>query len=132
MPPRLIPLHRRPPAAISTSQTRWKFVLLLAAAGIALGIGASLWSRATERFWRSPIADARFQTITNFDGMEQAAAISDDHQLRWNGAGRGDFTRRSVRGVSVGPGRTDGPMGHAGRFRTAPQFDPRERAGTRG
>lgn len=81
MPPRLIPLHRRPPAAISTSQTRWKFVLLLAAAGIALGIGASLWSRATERFWRSPIADARFQTITNFDGMEQAAAISRDGQF---------------------------------------------------
>jgi Tol biopolymer transport system component len=70
-----------PHAAPSTSRTGWKFVLLLAAAGAALAIGASLWFQRTEYFWRNPIADAKFQTVTNFDGMEQAAAVSRDGQF---------------------------------------------------
>ncbi len=32
----------------------------------------------TEFFWRSPIADAQFQRVTDFDGVEQAAAVSRD------------------------------------------------------
>jgi Tol biopolymer transport system component len=56
---------------------RWRFVLPLAMAG-AVAIGAILWLRSTERFWRNPIADARFQTVTDFDGLEQAAAVSRD------------------------------------------------------
>ena len=51
--------------------------MLLAMAG-AVAIGAILWLRSTERFWRNPIADARFQTVTDFDGLEQAAAVSRD------------------------------------------------------
>jgi Tol biopolymer transport system component len=43
-----------------------------------LAIGASLWFHRTEYFWRNPIADARFQTVTDFDGVEQAAAVSRD------------------------------------------------------
>ena len=82
----------------------------------ALAIGASLWLQKTEYFWRNPIADARFQTVTDFDGVA---------------AGRRGVTRRSFRGVSVGPRRTDGRLGYAGRFGTVPQLDPRERAGTR-
>jgi Tol biopolymer transport system component len=66
-----------PPSVISTSLTRWMFVLPLAA-GAALAIGASVWFQRTEYFWRSPIANARFQTVTDFDGMEQAAAVSRD------------------------------------------------------
>src|SRR5713226_44318 len=61
-----------PRSAISTSLTRWKLVLSLTAAGAALAIGASLWFHGTEYFWRSPIANARFQTVTDFDGLEQA------------------------------------------------------------
>jgi Tol biopolymer transport system component len=53
-------------------------VLLLAAAGVALAIGGSLWLKRTEYFWRNPIADARFQTVTDFDGLEQSAAVSRD------------------------------------------------------
>jgi Tol biopolymer transport system component len=53
------------------------FVLPLAAVA-ALAIGASVWFQRTEYFWRSPIANARFQTVTDFDGMEQAAAVSRD------------------------------------------------------
>jgi Tol biopolymer transport system component len=41
-------------------------------------IVAGLSLQRTEYFWRSPIADARYQTITDFDGVEQAAAVSRD------------------------------------------------------
>jgi len=70
-----------PRPAISTYLTKWKFVLPLAAAGVALAIGASLWFQRTEYFWRSPIANARFQTVTDFDGVEQDAAVSRDGQF---------------------------------------------------
>ena len=67
-----------PPAATLTSRTGWRFVLPLAAAGVAFAITASLWLKKTEYFWRSPIADARFQRVTDFEGVEQAAAVSRD------------------------------------------------------
>jgi len=67
-----------PRSARSTSPIRWGFVLPLAAAGAALAIGAGLWLQGTEYFWRSPIAEARFQTVTDFEGVEQAAAVSRD------------------------------------------------------
>ena len=51
---------------------------LLAGVGVVLAIGVGIWLHRTERFWRNPIADARFQTVTDFDGLEQAAAISRD------------------------------------------------------
>jgi Tol biopolymer transport system component len=70
-----------PQAAIATSQSRWKVVSLLAATAAVMAIGAGLWFRATEYFWRNPIAEAKFQTVTNFDGMEQAAAVSRDGQF---------------------------------------------------
>jgi Tol biopolymer transport system component len=53
-------------------------VLPLALVAGALAIAASFWFQRTDYFWRNPIADARFQTITDFDGMEQAAAVSRD------------------------------------------------------
>jgi Tol biopolymer transport system component len=72
-----------PPAQESGPATpsfvsRWKFVLALAAVAGALAIGVGLWLHKTEYFWRNPIADARFQTVTDFDGLEQAAAVSRD------------------------------------------------------
>jgi Tol biopolymer transport system component len=68
------------PSAPPTSSflARWKFVLALAAVGAALAIGTSVWLQKTEYFWRNPIADAHFQTVTDFDGLEQAAAVSRD------------------------------------------------------
>ncbi|MGB7730866.1 MAG: hypothetical protein WBL50_22755 [Candidatus Acidiferrum sp.] len=62
----------------STTSARWKFVVPLAAAAVAIAIGASLWLKRTEYFWRNPIGDAQFQTITDFDGVAQAAAMSRD------------------------------------------------------
>ncbi|HEX7681450.1 MAG TPA: hypothetical protein VF713_25215, partial [Thermoanaerobaculia bacterium] len=70
-----------PRRATSTSLPRWRFVLPLAAAGAALAIAAFLWLQRTEYFWRNPIADARFQTVTDFDGVAQAAAVSRDGQF---------------------------------------------------
>jgi Tol biopolymer transport system component len=67
-----------PEPSISNSRPRWKFALPLAAAAVALAIGAMLWLQKTEYFWRSPIADARFQTVTDFDGVAEAATVSRD------------------------------------------------------
>jgi Tol biopolymer transport system component len=67
-----------PPRSAISTLTRWRFVLPLAAAGAALAIGAGLWFQRMEYFWRSPIAEARFQTVTDFDGVAQAAAVSRD------------------------------------------------------
>ncbi|MCU1311921.1 MAG: tolB protein [Candidatus Angelobacter sp.] len=68
----------QPRSAIPIFLTRWTFVLPLAAVGTALAIGASLWLQRTDYFWRNPIADSRFQTVTESDGVEQAAAVSRD------------------------------------------------------
>jgi Tol biopolymer transport system component len=66
-----------PGSAISPARSRWKYVSLLAA-GVALAIGVSLWLHKTEYFWRNPIANARFQAVTDFDGIGEAAAVSRD------------------------------------------------------
>jgi Tol biopolymer transport system component len=70
------------PAQVPRKQAllrRWRFVLPLAVAVTgAVAIGSVLWLRSTERFWRNPLADARFQTVTEFDGLTQAAALSRD------------------------------------------------------
>lgn len=56
----------------------WGRLVLLLAAGVAVAIFIGLWLERSEYFWRNPIADARFETITNFDGVQQGAAISRD------------------------------------------------------
>jgi hypothetical protein len=52
--------------------------LVTAAVAIALAISAIVWVQKTERFWRNPLEEARFQSLTDFDGTEQAAAVSRD------------------------------------------------------
>ena len=65
-------------SVIPASLTRWAIVLPLAVAGVALMIGAGIWFHRAEYFWRNPLDGARFQTVTDFDGGEQAAAVSRD------------------------------------------------------
>jgi Tol biopolymer transport system component/DNA-binding winged helix-turn-helix (wHTH) protein len=48
------------------------------ALGAVLAAGVTLWIIRTEYFWQNPIAGARFQTVTDWDGVEQAAAVSRD------------------------------------------------------
>jgi Tol biopolymer transport system component len=67
-----------PRATIWNSLTRPRIILPLVAVLAALAIGAFLWLQKTEYFWRSPITDVRFQTVTDFDGVAQAAAVSRD------------------------------------------------------
>jgi Tol biopolymer transport system component len=72
---------QEPAPRVSSPRTRWIFTLPLAAAGVVLAIVASLWLQRTERLWRNPIANARFQTVTDFDALQQAAAMSRDGQF---------------------------------------------------
>jgi Tol biopolymer transport system component len=80
-PPALNLPTQAPRSAITALLTKWEKILPLAVAGAVLAIGASLWFQRMEYFWRSPIADARFQTVTDFDGGEEAAAMSRDGQF---------------------------------------------------
>jgi hypothetical protein len=75
------PPAQPPRTAISISPTRWKFVLPLAALGASLSIAAFLWFQMRDFFWRNPIADAHFQTVTAFDGVAEAAAVTRDGQF---------------------------------------------------
>jgi Tol biopolymer transport system component len=65
------PLARRPVAVL-------RFLLPFAAACAVLTVAVVLWLAHTEYFWRTPIADGRFQTLTEFDGVEPGAAVSPD------------------------------------------------------
>jgi Tol biopolymer transport system component len=62
----------------STLRVRWQVLLAAVVAVAAVAIGIGIWLQRTEYFWRSPIADAKFQTVTDFEGTEQAAAVSRD------------------------------------------------------
>lgn len=55
--------------------------VLLLVAGLALAAAALLWWRGAGSSWRDPIAGATFQVLTDFDGVEQAAAVSRDGQF---------------------------------------------------
>jgi Tol biopolymer transport system component len=67
-----------PRSAFWTSFTGRKSLLTLTVVVAALGIAALRWVQKTDYFWRDPIADARFQAITEFDETEQAATVSRD------------------------------------------------------
>ena len=69
-----------PQSTTSSSRTRWKLALALAA-GATLVVAAGLWLQKKEYFWRSPLAEARFRTLTDFEGLEPAAALSRDGQF---------------------------------------------------
>ncbi|HWR16407.1 MAG TPA: hypothetical protein VN577_16410 [Terriglobales bacterium] len=54
---------------------------ILAVALLVVVAGLAVWFQEREVFWRNPIANARFQVLTDFDGVAQAAAISRDGQF---------------------------------------------------
>jgi Tol biopolymer transport system component len=74
--PSIPPLTPLPPS--SRSRKRKILVLPLAIAGAVLAISTILWFQKTDYLWRNPLTGARFQMVTDFDGAEQAAAISRD------------------------------------------------------
>jgi len=70
-----------PPSPGSRILSRRALALSVVGAVAALAIGTSLWVRRTEFSWQNPIADARFQAVTDFDGVAMAAAVSRNGQL---------------------------------------------------
>ncbi|HEX5474659.1 MAG TPA: hypothetical protein VFX12_08375 [Vicinamibacterales bacterium] len=68
-----------PPAPAATRRSsRSRVAIGIAAITVLAGVAGTAWFRATGLFWRDPIASARFQRISDFDGEEQAAALSRD------------------------------------------------------
>ena len=82
-----VPMAQKPsdsPASTTSTRVRSRRLrtirggVAILALGAMLAAGVSLWIMRTEYFWQNPIAGARFQTVTDWDGVEQAAAISRD------------------------------------------------------
>jgi Tol biopolymer transport system component len=69
----------------NTYPKTWNFrsrkIAIAMAAVTCLAAGILLWLDRSEFFWRNPLARARFQVLTDFDGLEQAAAVSRDGRL---------------------------------------------------
>ena len=63
----------------SAQKRRWLFTSLTIGAGAALAVGTVVWllDRA-DYFWQNPLTDAQFRPVTDFEGTEEAAAISRD------------------------------------------------------
>ena len=66
------------PPRVASSLKWWLSSLVVVA---AVAIGTTLWLQRTDYFWRNPIARARFQRVTDFDGITQAVALSRDGQF---------------------------------------------------
>jgi hypothetical protein len=62
-------------ATSSVLSRRWVLPL---AAGVVMVMVTGFWLQRTEYFWRSPLIDARFQPVTDFEGVSQDAAVSRD------------------------------------------------------
>jgi Tol biopolymer transport system component len=69
-----------PTGAASTAPRRRLHLLWWTLAAVAVFLVASLlwFLERADSFWQNPISDARFQQLTDFEGTEQAAAISRD------------------------------------------------------
>jgi Tol biopolymer transport system component len=65
------------PFETSTGARWWAAGLTVLAVG-ALVAGARFWILRSEVLWKSPVAAARVESVTDFDGREMAAAISPD------------------------------------------------------
>jgi Tol biopolymer transport system component len=69
-------------SGLSSQRSRHRFVWPGIAAGLFLCAGAVVWLlESREYFWRNPVATAQFRQVTDFEGTEQAAAISRDGKL---------------------------------------------------
>ncbi len=59
-------------------QAGWRLWLTAAAVGVTLAIAGIIWLQKTEILWQNPVERGQFQSLTDFDGTERAAAISRD------------------------------------------------------
>ena len=63
-----------------TFRFRWPAITVAAALG-AVAIGLIIEFERSDHFWRNPFAGAAFQSVTGFDGRNEAAAVSRDGQF---------------------------------------------------
>ncbi len=70
-----------PSSAATARKTPWKWILPFFALAAAVAGCALFWLQSRDRFWRNPMAGARFEAVTDWGGLEQAAAISRDGQF---------------------------------------------------
>src|ERR1700729_2544753 len=68
------------PSGAAAFRFRWP-LLALAGASAALVIGLVTWFERSDHFWRNPFAGAVYQSVTGFDGRNEAAAVSRDGQF---------------------------------------------------
>jgi Tol biopolymer transport system component len=66
-----------PPAV----ERRWRWAFVLAAGGLGLVASIAWLFLRTEPRWPAALEQARYQAVTDFDGIEQAAAVSRDGRL---------------------------------------------------
>ena len=71
--------HDAPTHSRATVLARW--FALVAVALVLLVFGVGTWLQSKEFFWHNPIASASFRTLTDFDRVQGAAAISRDGQF---------------------------------------------------
>ncbi len=81
---------------------RWPAIAVAGALG-TLAIAALVWFERSDHFWRNPFAGAVFQSVTGFDGRNEAAAVSRDGQFIAFLSDRGG--RTDVWVTQVGSGR---------------------------
>ena len=90
------------PNDAATFRFRWPAIAAAGALG-ALVIALIIWFERSDHFWRSPFAGAVYQSVTGFDGRNEAAAISRDGQFIAFLSDRGG--RTDVWVTQVGSGR---------------------------
>ena len=90
------------PSGAAAFRFRWA-ALAVAGALVALLIALSTWFERSDRFWRNPFTGAVYQSVTGFDGRNEAAAVSRDGQFIAFLSDRGG--RNDVWVTQVGSGR---------------------------
>ena len=69
-----------PPQGMANSRVRWTLIAAVGALA-AIAVVAIVWFERSDHFWRNPIAGAAYQSVTGFDGQNEAAAVSRDGQF---------------------------------------------------
>ncbi len=91
-----------PPGTAAPFHLSWAVLVVAGALGLA-AIGLIIWFESSDHFWRDPLAGAVYQSLTGFDGRNEAAAVSRDGQFVAFLSDRGG--RTDVWVTQVGSGR---------------------------
>jgi|HubBroStandDraft_6_1064221.scaffolds.fasta_scaffold14155_1 Tol biopolymer transport system component len=90
------------PGGAAPVRYRWAALIIVGALAVA-AIVLTIWFERSDHFWRNPFAGAAYQSVTGFDGRNEAAAVSRDGQFIAFLSDRGG--RTDVWVTQVGSGR---------------------------